>query len=130
MTEKNAKKIIETKKAPAPIGPYSQAVEVNGMLFCSGQIALDPMTGQVNTGSVGDQTELVMKNIQGVLEAAGLGFEHIVKTTIFLTDMADFPAVNEVYGKNFKSAPPARSTIAVAGLPRGVKVEIEVLAAR
>jgi 2-iminobutanoate/2-iminopropanoate deaminase len=125
-----AKKIIETKKAPAPIGPYSQAVEVNGMVFCSGQIALDPSTGQVNTGSVGEQTELVMKNIHGVLEAAGIGFDNIVKTTIFLTDMADFPAVNEVYGKSFKSAPPARSTVAVAGLPRGVKVEIEVLAAR
>jgi 2-iminobutanoate/2-iminopropanoate deaminase len=125
-----AKKIIETKKAPAPIGPYSQAVEMNGFVFCSGQIPLDPLTGQVNTGSVGEQTELVMKNIQAVLEAASLSFDNIVKTTIFLTDMADFPAVNEVYGKSFKSTAPARSTVAVAGLPRGVKVEIEVLAAR
>lgn len=125
-----AKKIHETKNAPAPIGPYSQAVEANGFLFCSGQIALDPATGQVSTESVGVQTELVMKNISGVLEVAGLSFENIVKTTIFLTDMADFPAVNEVYGRFFKAAPPARSTVAVAGLPRGVKVEIEVTAVR
>lgn len=125
-----AKKVYETKKAPAPIGPYSQAVEANGFLFCSGQIALDPATGQILTGGVAEQAELVMKNISGVLEEAKLGFENIVKTTIFLTDMADFPAVNEVYGKYFKSAPPARSTVAVAGLPRGVRVEIEVTAVR
>jgi len=124
------KKIFETKKAPAPIGPYSQAVEANGFLFCSGQIALDPVSGQILNGSVAEQAELVMKNISGVLEEAKLGFDDIVKTTIFLTDMADFPAVNEVYGKFFKSQPPARSTVAVAGLPRGVKVEIEVIAVR
>lgn len=126
------KKIHETKKAPAPIGPYSQAVEAGGFLFCSGQIALEPATGQVSphvaSGNVAGQTELVMKNIAAVLESAGLGFQDVVKTTIFLTDMADFPAVNEVYGPYFTTAPPARSTIAVAGLPRGVKVEIEVLA--
>lgn len=124
------KKIFETKNAPAPIGPYSQAVEAGGFLFCSGQIALDPSTGQVLTGSVAEQTELVMKNVAAVLQVAGLGFEHVVKTTIFLTDMADFPAVNEVYGRHFKSEPPARSTVAVQGLPRGVKVEVEVLARR
>lgn len=124
------KKIIETKNAPAPIGPYSQAVEAGGFVFCSGQIALDPATNQISTGGVPEQTELVMKNINAVLTEAGLGFDNIVKTTIFLTDMADFPAVNEVYGKYFKSQPPARSTVAVAGLPRGVKVEIEVLAIR
>lgn len=124
------KKIIETKKAPVPIGPYSQAIESGGFLFCSGQIAIDPNNNQVLTGGVSEQAELVMKNISGILEAAGLGFESIVKTTIFLTDMADFPAVNEIYGKYFKSNPPARSTIAVAGLPKAVKVEIEVLASR
>jgi 2-iminobutanoate/2-iminopropanoate deaminase len=124
------KKIFETKKAPAPIGPYSQAVETGGLVYCSGQIALDPVTNQVSTGGIPEQTELVMKNIAGVLEAAGLGFDAIVKTTIFLTDMGDFPAVNEVYGKFFKSNPPARSTVAVLGLPKGVKVEIEVIASR
>ena len=125
-----AKKIHETKNAPAPIGPYSQAVEVGGFLFCSGQIAIDPATGELNNGTVTEQTELVMKNVGAVLEAAGYSFDNVVKTTIFLTDMADFPAVNEVYGRYFKSAPPARSTVAVAGLPRGVKVEIEVVASK
>ncbi|MES2964561.1 MAG: RidA family protein [Bdellovibrionota bacterium] len=124
------KKIHVTKNAPAPIGPYSQAVESGGFLFCSGQIPLDPVSGQTLTGSVGEQTELVMKNIAAVLTEAGLDFPNIVKTTIFLTDMGDFPAVNEVYGKYFKSEPPARSTVAVAGLPRGVKVEVEVTARR
>ena len=124
------KKIHVTTNAPAPIGPYSQAVESGGFLFCSGQIPLDPVSGQTLTGSVGEQTELVMKNISAVLKEAGLDFPNIVKTTIFLTDMGDFPAVNEVYGKYFKSEPPARSTVAVAGLPRGVKVEIEVTARR
>lgn len=124
------KKIHETKNAPAPIGPYSQAVEVGGLLFCSGQIALDPATGQVNQGNVAEQTQLVMKNVGAVLAAAGCTFDNVVKTTIFLTDMADFPAVNEVYGQCFKSAPPARSTVAVAGLPKGVKVEIEVIASK
>jgi 2-iminobutanoate/2-iminopropanoate deaminase len=123
-----SKKIVESKNAPAPIGPYSQAVQANGFLFCSGQIALDPASGQVLNGTVAEQAQLVMKNIKAVLEAAGLTFDHVVKTTIFLTDMADFPAVNEVYGKHFTSAPPARSTVAVAGLPRGVKVEVEVTA--
>jgi 2-iminobutanoate/2-iminopropanoate deaminase len=124
------KKIFETKQAPAPIGPYSQAVEAGGFLFCSGQIALDPASGQITPGGVPEQTETVMRNIKAVLASAGLGFENIVKTTIFLVDMADFPAVNEVYGKHFKSEPPARSTVAVQGLPRGVRVEIEVLAKR
>lgn len=124
------KKVIETKNAPAPIGPYSQAIEAGGFLFCSGQIPLDPGTGQVLTGSVGEQAELAMKNVGAVLKEAGLDFSHIVKTTIFLTDMADFPAVNEVYGRYFKSEAPARSTVAVAGLPRSVKVEIEVTARR
>lgn len=122
------KTIIETKSAPAPIGPYSQAVKAGGFLFCSGQIPLDPKTGQVSTGSVSEQAEICMKNIEAVLTEAKLQFSNVVKTTIFLTDMADFPAVNEIYGKRFPSDAPARSTIAVAGLPKGVKVEIEVIA--
>lgn len=124
------KKVIETKLAPAPVGPYSQAVEANGFLFCSGQIAIDPATNQVLQGGIPEQTELVMKNISAVLEEAGLNFNHVIKTTIFLTSMSDFPVVNEIYAKAFKSAPPARSTVAVSGLPKGVQVEIEVIACR
>ncbi len=124
------KRIIETKNAPAPIGPYSQAVEVNGLVFCSGQVSIDPATNQVVLGSVQEQSEMVMKNISAVLTQAGLNFDNVVKTTIFLTSMNDFPAVNEIYGRFFKNQPPARSTIAVAGLPKGVSVEIEFIAAR
>lgn len=124
------KKIHVSSDAPAPIGPYSQAVEVNNMVFCSGQIALDAKTGEVVKGTVVDQAEKVMANIQAVLKAAGLTFSNVIKTTIFLTDMNDFSSVNEVYSKFFRDAPPARSTIAVAGLPKGVKVEIEVIAMR
>lgn len=125
------KKIIRSEQAPAPVGPYSQAVELNGWVFCSGQIALDPQSGQiVAPGDVRGQTHQVMRNIQSVLNAAGLDLSHIVKTTIFLTDMNDFSTVNEVYAKFFTQAPPARSTVAVLGLPKGVQVEIEVLAAR
>lgn len=124
------KKVIETKLAPAPVGPYSQAVEANGFLFCSGQIAIDPATNQVLQGGIPEQTELVMKNIAAVLKEAGMDFSHVIKTTIFLTNMSDFPVVNEIYAKSFKSTPPARSTIAVAGLPKGVQVEIEVIACR
>ncbi len=122
-------KIIETKLAPAPIGPYSQAVQVGNLLFCSGQIAIDPSTNQVLTGPVSEQAAQVMKNIEAVLKQAGGGFSNVVKTTIYLTDMKDFPAVNEIYGSYFKTLPPARSTVAVAGLPKGVQVEIEVTAA-
>ncbi len=124
------KKIHVSADAPAPIGPYSQAVEVNNMVFCSGQIALDAKTGEVLKGSVVEQAEKVMANIQAVLKSAHLTFANVIKTTIFLTDMGDFAAVNEVYAKHFHEAPPARSTIAVAGLPKGVKVEIEVIAMR
>ncbi len=126
----NKAKIIESKEAPAPIGPYSQAVEINGFVYCSGQIPLDPKSGEVVGQTVGEQAEQVMTNIKAVLQAADLGFGNIVKTTIYLTTMADFQGVNEVYGKHMGSSKPARSTVAVAGLPRGVKVEIEVLAAR
>lgn len=122
------KKIISTDKAPAAIGPYSQAIEAGPFVFCSGQIALDPQTKEVVPGDVKVQTVQVMANIEGVLKAAGLNFQNVVKSTIFLTNMADFATVNEVYGKYFPEQPPARSTVAVAGLPRGVQVEIEVLA--
>ena len=124
------KKIIETKSAPAPVGPYSQAVESHGFLFCSGQIAIDPSSNEVLTGGVDQQTRRVMENIKSVLAAADLNFEHVIKTTIYLTDMNDFGKVNEVYSGYFKSQFPARSTVAVAGLPKGVNVEIEVLARR
>lgn len=122
--------IHESKQAPAPIGPYSQAVEMNGFVFCSGQIPLDPVSGQVKGETVAEQAEQVMANVKAVLTASDLGLKNVVKTTIFLTDMADFQAVNEVYSKHMGETKPARSTVAVQGLPRGVKVEIEVLAAR
>lgn len=124
------KKVHVSADAPAPIGPYSQAVEVDGLIFCSGQIALDAKTGETVKGSVADQTKKVMANIEAVLKAAGLNFNHVVKTTIFLTNMSDFATVNEIYGGYFRELPPARSTIAVAGLPKGVQVEIEVIARR
>ena len=124
------KKIIMTKDAPAPIGPYSQAVEAGGFLFCSGQIALDPHTGQIATTEVSKQAELVMKHVGSLLKEAGLTFDHVVKSTIFLTNMGDFPAVNEVYSRHFTTQPPARSTVAVVGLPKEVKVEVEVIAHR
>ena len=125
------KKIISTSNAPQAVGPYSQAVQLGQFLFCSGQIAIDPTTQKVLSDlSVPDQTIQVMKNIDAVLKAADCSFENIVKTTIFLTSMDDFQSVNEVYAQYFKTAPPARSTVAVAGLPKGVKVEIEVLAVK
>ena len=122
--------IHESKQAPAPIGPYSQAVEMNGFVFCSGQIPLDPVSGQVKGETVAEQAEQVMANVKAVLTASDLALKNVVKTTIFLTDMADFQAVNVVYSKHMGETKPARSTVAVQGLPRGVKVEIEVLAAR
>lgn len=124
------KTIHRTDKAPAPVGPYSQAVEAGGFLFCSGQIAIDPVSNDVRLGPVTEQAKLCMENIRAVLENAGLGFPNVVKTTIFLTNMADFAAVNEVYGQYFTDQPPARSTIQVSGLPKGVHVEIEVIAKR
>jgi 2-iminobutanoate/2-iminopropanoate deaminase len=120
--------VITTDKAPAAIGPYSQAVKVGELLFCSGQIPLDPATGEMVTGDAAAQAGRVMENIAAVLSAAGRGFDDVVKTTIFLADMADFAAVNEVYGRCFTGHKPARSTVAVRGLPRGALVEIEVIA--
>lgn len=122
------KKVIQTENAPKPVGPYSQAVQYGNLLFCSGQISIHPQTNEVVLGSVKDQTELVMKNIEAVLTTAGLGWKNVIKSTIFLTDMKDFPVVNEIYGRYFTENPPARSTIAVAGLPKGVQVEVEIIA--
>lgn len=122
------RKVIATTNAPAAVGPYSQAIQVGPMLFCSGQIAIDPATNQVLTGDVKTQTEQVMKNIEAVLKAADMNFSNVVKTTIFLTNMNDFATVNEIYAKAFPGQPPARSTVAVSALPKGVNVEIEVLA--
>ncbi len=122
------KKVIITEKAPKPVGPYSQAIEVGNMLFCSGQISIVPETDEVLTGDIETQTRQVMKNISAVLEKAGYNWNQIVKTTIFLTDMKDFPKVNAIYAEAFKELPPARSTVQVSGLPKGVNVEIEVLA--
>lgn len=121
--------IISTDKAPAAIGPYSQAVKAGNLLFCSGQIPLDPATGEVVAGDVVAQAEQVMRNIIATLEAAGAGLGDVVKTTIFLADMGDFSLVNHVYGSYFDSHKPARSTVAVKTLPRNVLLEIEVIAA-
>ena len=121
--------IVHTADAPAAIGPYSQAVKANGFLFTAGQIALDPATMQVVEGDVSAQTDRALQNLGAVLAAAGASWSDVVKTTIFLADMADFGAVNEVYSRALGEARPARSTVAVAGLPRGVRVEIELIAA-
>lgn len=125
--------IVRTDKAPAAIGPYSQAVSVplgdgRNMIFCSGQIALDPATGTMSEGDVSAQTVRVLENLGEVLAAAGATFANVVKTTIFLADMADFAAVNALYGEKFASDPPARATVAAAGLPRNARVEIDAIA--
>ncbi len=121
-------KIIQTSDAPAAIGPYSQAVSAGGFLFTAGQIALDPNSGQVVDGGVQQQAERVMANLTAVLKEAGTDWSSVVKTTVYLHDMADFPAMNEVYGKWLGDARPARSTVQAAALPRGVLVEIDVVA--
>ena len=123
------KKIVSTSDAPAAIGPYSQAVRVGSMLFCAGQIPLDPRTGQMVSDDISEQAKRVLENIAAILKAEHLSFDHVVKTTIFLTSMNDFQTVNEIYGTYFRQNPPARSTVAVAALPKGAKVEIEVIAA-
>ena len=121
--------VIATSSAPAAIGPYAQAIVANGFLFSAGQIALDPATMEVVPGGVPEQTERVFRNLEAVLAEAGLGFHHGVKTTVFLRDMADFAPMNEVYARFMGDHRPARSTVAVAGLPKDVRVEIEVVAA-
>ncbi len=122
------KKIIITDKAPAPIGPYNQAVLVNDMLYVSGQIAINPASGQLVLDNIIKETQQVMNNLKAILEAAGMDFSHVIKTTIFLKDMNQFSSVNEVYGAFFKSDFPARETVQVAALPKFVNVEISVVA--
>ena len=122
------KTVINTTNAPAPIGPYNQAIAANGFLFVSGQVAIDPATGNLVLDNIKRETTLVMENIKAILTAAGIDFSHIVKTTIFLKDMQSFAQVNEVYGSYFTAEFPARETVAVAGLPKNVNVEISVTA--
>ncbi|MCM3870792.1 MAG: RidA family protein [Pyrinomonadaceae bacterium] len=122
------KQIIQTDRAPQAIGPYSQAIKARGFVYASGQIPIDPTTGQFVAGGITEQTEQVMKNVAAVLEAAGSRLDRIVKTTVFLADMEEFAAMNEVYAKFFTSDPPARATVQAAGLPRNARVEIEVVA--
>ena len=124
------KTIYDTDEAPSPIGPYSQAVKVHGFLFTSGQIALDPITGNLVQGTIEAETFQVMKNIEALLSAADLNWDHVVKSTIYLKNMADFPKVNEIYGSVFKQSYPARETVQVAALPRGANVEISVVASK
>jgi 2-iminobutanoate/2-iminopropanoate deaminase len=119
---------VSTKGAPAAIGPYAQAVRAGQLLFLSGQIPLDPATGQMVVGDIAAQTERVMKNLAAVLEAAGCGFANVVRTTIYLVDLADFARVNETYGRYFEPPYPARATVQVAALPRGAHVEIDAIA--
>lgn len=122
------KKVINTSKAPAPIGPYNQAIVSNNMMFISGQIALNPETNELISGDVATETHQVMRNLHEILEAAGINFNHVVKSTIFLSDMSLFAAVNEVYGSYFSAHYPARETVAVKGLPKNVNVEISMIA--
>jgi 2-iminobutanoate/2-iminopropanoate deaminase len=122
------KEIIQTEHAPQAIGPYSQAVKVNGWIFASGQIPTDPASGQFVTGGIKEQTEQVLKNLEAVLKAAGSDLNHVVKTTVFLLDMGEFVAMNEVYGTFFTAEPPARATVQAARLPRDARVEIEAIA--
>jgi len=124
------KKIILTDQAPAPIGPYSQAVSVGDLVFLSGQIPLDPKSGELVDGDIESATDQVLQNIRAVLEAEGLAFRHVVKTTVFMRDLSLFPRMNAVYAKVFAENPPARSTVQAAALPKGVSVEIEVIASR
>jgi len=119
---------IQTEHAPAAIGPYSQAIKAGGIVFASGQIPIDPKTGEFVQGGIGEQTERVLKNLAAVLEAAGSSLNQVVKTTVFLADMKDFAAMNEVYGRFFSGVTPARATVAAAGLPRDARVEIEAIA--
>lgn len=122
------KEVVLTDRGPKPIGPYSQAVKAGGFLFVSGQVALDPRSGEIVAGGISQQTERVLENLKAIVEAAGSPMNHIVKTTIFLKNMNDFAAMNEIYARYFSSAPPARSTVEVARLPKDVLVEIDVIA--
>ena len=119
---------VRSENAPAPIGPYSQGVMAGNELFCSGQVALDPQSGELHGGDVAAQTHQALRNLGAVLQAGGMSYDNVVKTTVFLVDMNDFAAVNEVYATYFDAAKPARSTVAVAGLPKGARVEIDAVA--
>lgn len=123
-----SKKVISTRAAPAAIGPYSQAIQAGDLLFCSGQIPLDPVTAEIVSGGIEEQTRQVMSNLGAVLNAAGLTFAHLVKTTIYLTDMVHFPLVNDIYAGYLGDSAPARATVAVAALPKGALVEIDGIA--
>jgi 2-iminobutanoate/2-iminopropanoate deaminase len=123
------KNVVTTDRGPKPIGPYSQAVKANGFIYLSGQVALDPRSGEMAGADVRQQTERVLENIKGILEAAGANLHHVIKVTVFLKDMNDFPAMNEVYARYFMTAPPARSTVQVSRLPKDALVEIEAIAA-
>jgi len=125
-----SKRVLGTPSAPKALGPYSVAVEAGNLVFISGQVAIDPATGEREVGDVAAQAERIMANIGAILGDIGLGYEDVIKSTIFLTDMADFPVVNEVYGASFGDEPPARSTVEVAALPGGFLVEIETIASR
>lgn len=122
------REVVATTEAPKAIGPYSQAIKANGFIFISGQVAIDPSTQQVITGDVAAQTDRVLKNLSAILKASGSSLEKVVRSTVFLKNMGDFTAMNEVYGKYFSAAPPARSTVEVARLPKDVLVEIDVIA--
>jgi len=123
------KEIVTTDRGPKRIGPYSQGVKANGLLYLSGQVALDPKTNEMLAGNIRQQTERTLENIKGILEAGGSNLHHVIKTTVFLKDMNEFAQMNEVYGRYFTAAPPARSTVQVARLPKDALVEIEVIAA-
>jgi 2-iminobutanoate/2-iminopropanoate deaminase len=122
------KESVQTENAPKAIGPYSQAIKANGMLFASGQVPIDPATGEIIIGTIGEQTERVFRNLQAVLEAAGTSFDKVVKTTVFLADLKDFAEMNQAYAKFFAEAPPARSTVEVSRLPKDARVEIDLIA--
>ena len=122
------REVVATKDAPQAIGPYSQAIKAAGLVFVSGQVAIDPATGNVISGAIAEQTERVMKNLQAILQAAGTSLDRVLKTTVYLKNISEFAAMNEVYGKFWKAAPPARATVEVARLPKDVLVEIDVIA--
>jgi len=122
--------VVSTDGAPKAIGPYSQAIDTGSLVFLSGQVALDPATGQLVAGGIAEQTEQVLKNIEAVLAKAGLTPSHVVRTTVFLIDLGEFAAMNEVYARHFPKDPPARSTVQVAALPKGARIEIDVIALR
>lgn len=124
------RQVVSTDGAPKAIGPYSQGIDTGSLVFVSGQIPLDPATGQMVSGSIAEQTERVLKNIEGVLKAAGLSLNHVVRTTVYLVDLGEFGAMNEVYARHFPKDHPARSTVQVAALPKGARIEIDAIAAR